>query len=163
MVFLWSPFFFFLHLCVCVHLIMWGNVPLVTVNWLLNDLILSDSDYMSAALNQRVGAELLLSDPKKMWYCLLNKLLERRSSSICRNVRLTVAGSPSEKERGSREEKKGEERGGESRGAGNDLLFSAHENQMFTRTPRHPSFRHAPTPRGPRNPKLFPLYSLTVI
>lgn len=56
--------------------------------------------------------------------------------SLCRNVRLTVAAPPSEKERASRK-KKTTRRG---RGSGNDLSFPAHENQMFSRTPRHPIF-----------------------
>lgn len=63
--------------------------------------------------------------------------------------RLTVAGSRWEEERGSSEEKKkrGEARRG--RGSGNDLSFSTHENQMFSRSPRRPIFVTHQRPEDP--------------
>lgn len=85
------------------------------------------------------GISWLCSTVIACWQQWISELISKSVNVCCTNCwrvhPLTVADSPSEEER-SREEKQA----GGGGGTGNDLSLPAHENQMFSKTPRHPIF-----------------------
>lgn len=126
-------------MCVCSSLCTRKHTT-VTVKGLWNELVTCQLQWISE----------LVCSYRFQFQKVLLCAEQIAGESICRNVHLTVAGSPSEKERGR----------GEERGSGTDLLFPTHENQMFSRTPRHPIFVMHQRPE--HSLELFPLYSLKV-
>lgn len=110
----------------------------------LSELVLSDSDYTTARY--------LSPDSKIVSLCV------EQTGEV---KRLTVAGSRWEEERGSSEEKE-ERRGEEREGIWEWPLLPYTWEPDVPQISQASHFRHAPTPRGPRNPKLFPPYSQKV-